>query len=55
MRDKVGLRHASTIMLMIFSVVLIQAREIDTFYLPIPISNNDTIIYKLHSLSPQLK
>ena len=40
------MRHTATIILMIFSLGLIQAQDIDTFYLKYGVSKYDTIIYK---------
>ncbi len=40
------MRHTATIILMIFSVGLIQAQDIDTFFLKYGVSKYDTIIYK---------
>ena len=40
------MRHNITIILMIFSLSLIQAQDIDTFFLKYGVSKYDTIIYK---------
>jgi hypothetical protein len=40
------MRQTATIILMIFSLGLIQAKDIDTFFLKYGVSKYDTIIYK---------
>jgi hypothetical protein len=40
------MRHSATIILMIFSMGIIRAQDIDTFYLKYGVSKYDTVIYK---------